>query len=270
MPWAARNESSTTSTLRSASLALAAASTRSSSVIGGHGPRGVEHPGQRRTGAEQEEGGEVASVDRLERACHRGRHDDLAAFGRTVRPPREPPCVVVGPDHVPGSHDRRTLAEDFCHPLLAERLQRPVRAAADLLGRLVLERSERAGLVHRRSEAGVDGDRRDVDVARDAVAQVRGGVADQPRHVARDVDARVPVATVERRETTVPIAEDVLGLRKETGVRLAAVEQRQLVARRERRLDDRAADELRATEHEDLHSSSATPPRRRSTSSSVL
>ena len=78
------------------------------------------------------------------------------------------------------------------------------------------------------------------------------------------------VAAVERTEAAVPVAEDVLGLGKEAGVRLAAVEERQLVARGERRLDDRAADELRAAENEDLHRSSATPARRRSTSSSVL
>ena len=51
----------------------------------------------------------------------------------------------------------------------------------------------------------------------------------------------------------------VLDLREDAGVRAAAMEQRQLVARGERRLDERPADELGAAENEDLHTSSATP-----------
>ena len=72
------------------------------------------------------------------------------------------------------------------------------------------------------------------------------------------------------REAAVAVAEDVLDLGEEPGVRPAAMEERQLVARGERRLDERTADELGAAEDEDPHTSSATPARRRSTSSSVL
>ena len=71
-------------------------------------------------------------------------------------------------------------------------------------------------------------------------------------------------------EAAVAVAEHVLDLREEAGIRPAPVEQRELVAGGERRLDERAADELGAAENEDPHSSSATPARRRSTSSSVL
>ena len=111
IPCAVRKASSTTSTLRSVSLALAAASTRSSIVTGGTGPVALNDAGQRGAGPKEEEVGEVARVDRLERPGERGRHDHLAAAGGAMRPPREPPGVVVRPDDEPGPHDRRPLAE---------------------------------------------------------------------------------------------------------------------------------------------------------------
>jgi hypothetical protein len=45
----------------------------------------------------------------------------------------------------------------------------------------------------------------------------------------------------------------LLELRKELGTRLAAVEERDIVAARERRFDDVAAEEDRATEDQDVH-----------------
>ena len=71
-------------------------------------------------------------------------------------------------------------------------------------------------------------------------------------------------------EAAVAVAEHVLGLGEEVGIRHPSMEERDLVAGGERRLDERAPDELRAAEDEDLHRSSATPASRRSTSSSVL
>ena len=123
--------------------------------------------------------------------------------------------MVVRPDHEPGSDDRRPLAEGRGDRALAERLQRSVGPAADLLGRLVLDRRERAALVARDGEVGVDRDRRDVDVALDAVAQRGGGVADEAGHVPGDVDARVPGSAVEGGEAAVAVAEHVLGLGEE-------------------------------------------------------
>ena len=69
-----------------------------------------------------------------------------------MRPPGEPPGVVVRPDHEPGSHDRRPLAEPLGDRALAERLQGAVGAAVDLLGRLVLDRRERRRLSSRGAE----------------------------------------------------------------------------------------------------------------------
>ena len=198
--------------------------------------------------------------------------------GTIISPPRAARCAHHGNRPVwsygPITNPGRTIAarspNDLGHDPLAQHLQPAVGAAADLLRRLVLQRRERPVLVLWRGEAGVDGDRRDEDVSLDAVAQRTRGVADEPRDVARHVEAGVPAAAVERAEAAVAVADDVLDLREDPGVRAAAVEQRRLVAGSERRLDERAADELGAAENEDLHTSSATPARRRSTSSSVL
>ena len=175
-----------------------------------------------------------------------------------------------GPITNPGPHDRRPLTEHIGHDPLAEHLQPAVGAAVDLLRRLVLQPGKSPVLVLRSGKAGVDGDRRDEEVPADPVAQCGRGIADEPRDVARDVEAGVPAAAVEGAEASVAIADHVLDLREDPGVRPTAVEERQLVAGSERRFDERPADELRAAENEDLHTSSATPTRRRSTSSSVL
>jgi hypothetical protein len=63
------------------------------------------------------------------------------------------------------------------------------------------------------------------------------------------------------------VAAQLLDLREEPGVGLAAVEERDLVAGR--RLDERAADEERSAENEKSQSEPIAS-RRRSTSSSVL
>ena len=71
------------------------------------------------------------------------------------------------------------------------------------------------------------------------------------------------------REVAVAVAAQLLGLREEPGVRLPAGEDRDLVPARERRLDDRAAEEHRAAEDEQPHSASSAASSR-STSSAVL
>ena len=54
-------------------------------------------------------------------------------------------------------------------------------------------------------------------------------------------------------EPAVAVAVQLLDLREEVGVRLAAVEGRDLVAAGERGLDQGVADELRPAEQEQLH-----------------
>jgi hypothetical protein len=59
-------------------------------------------------------------------------------------------------------------------------------------------------------------------------------------------------ATDERSEVAIAIAMQLLELRKELGTRLAAVEECDIVAARERRFDDVAAEEDRPTEDQDV------------------
>ena len=54
------------------------------------------------------------------------------------------------------------------------------------------------------------------------------------------------------------VAAELLGLGEELGVRLAAVEEGDVVAAGERRFDGRAAEELRPAEHQELHGRNAT------------
>ena len=73
----------------------------------------------------------------------------------------------------------------------------------------------------------------------------------------------------ERLELAVAVAAQPLDLREEVGVRLPAVEERELVPAGERRLDEGTADELRSAEDEELQSSPRAASSR-STSSAVL
>ena len=77
--------------------------------------------------------------------------------------------------------------------------------------------------------------------------------AHDSRHVAARVDNRVELPAVERAEISVAVAAQLLGVGEELGPRLAAIEHRHVVAALQRRLDDGAAEELCAAEHEDAH-----------------
>jgi hypothetical protein len=92
------------------------------------------------------------------------------------------------------------------------------------------------------------------------------GLADDTRQVTRDVDGGVPASSAQRLEAAVAIPAQLLDAGEEVGIRLPPVEERQLVASRERRLDDRPAEELRAAEDQNSQSASSS----RSTSPAVL
>ena len=106
----------------------------------------------------------------------------------------------------------------------------------------------------------------------DGIGEQAGALADDAREVARRVDDGVPLAPAEALEATVAVADDPLQLRVELRAGPAAVEERHLVATLERRVDHRAAHELRAAEEQEPHAgaSSAMPASSRSTSSAVL
>src|SRR6185503_13938510 len=152
----------------------------------------------------------------------------------------------------------------------AERLERAV-VGRDVLRARSGRLSERGALVDDLGEGGVDGDARDEDVVPDGIGEQAGALADDAREVARRVHDGVPLAPAEALEATVAVADDPLELGVEISTGRAAVEERHLVAPPERRLDHRAADELRAAEEQEPHStSSATPASSRSTSSAEL
>ena len=115
----------------------------------------------------------------------------------------------------------------------------------------------------------VGGDARYEDIALHAFAERVGREQHGAWEERRDVDDSVPLATLERRDVLVAIAPELLDVRVELRVRLAAVEQRHLVAARERRLDDRAPEEPRPAEDEEPHCSPSASSRR-STSCAVL
>jgi hypothetical protein len=78
-------------------------------------------------------------------------------------------------------------------------------------------------------------------------------LAHDARHVAARVDDAVPGAAEKRVKVAVAVTLQALRLGKELGVRLAAREDRHLVAAGERGVDRVAAEELRSAEDEQLH-----------------
>ncbi len=78
-------------------------------------------------------------------------------------------------------------------------------------------------------------------------------LADDARDVTARVDDRVEARGPRRVEVAVAVAAQLLDGREELGPRLAAVEERHVVAAFERRVDDVAAEELGSAEDEDAH-----------------
>ena len=195
--------------------------------------------------------GEVANVDELHRLVGRGRREHAATLGDASRPVREAVRRIVRADDQPRPDDERALAEGVHDDLLARRLQRAV--VLDVLRVAVVELRHRCALDRRRAQVGVGGDARDVDVATDAARESLDRAAHDAREEGGDVEHGVPLAAFERRQVERPVAADLLGLREELRVRLAAVEEGQLVAARERRLDERATEEACAAEDEEAH-----------------
>jgi hypothetical protein len=75
-----------------------------------------------------------------------------------------------------------------------------------------------------------------------------GGRADDAREVAGGVDDRVPGTAAERVQPTVSVSPQLLGLGKELGIGLPAVEQRDVVPACKCGFGDRAPEELRPTD----------------------
>ena len=93
----------------------------------------------------------------------------------------------------------------------------------------------------------------------DAAGEQAGGVANPARDARGGVDDRVPFAGAERLQLAgVAVAVQGLDLREERRIRPAAVEERDLVAARLRRLDQMPAEEERPAQ--DQHSHRTTSP----------
>jgi hypothetical protein len=194
--------------------------------------------------------GEVADVDELSQALGRARRQQLAAAREPVRPVREPAGGVVRADDQSRANDQGAVAVDGLHLPLAERLQGAVVRIVrrELVHGRVAEVLDRPRLVPGLVEVRVDRDARDEDVAA-GVAQYLGGAPHDLRHVPRHVEHGIPGPALERGHVPRPVAVQLFDVRKELAIRLAAVEERQLVPARQRRLDDRAAEELRPPEN---------------------
>jgi hypothetical protein len=76
-----------------------------------------------------------------------------------------------------------------------------------------------------------------------------------PGHASRNVDHRVEASSAKLAEVAVAVADDPLHLREELRVRPPAVEERELMPGRERRLDDVPAEKPGPAEDEDFQSS---------------
>ena len=165
-------------------------------------------------------------------------------------------------DDQPRPHDQRSFAEDVLDDGLARRLQRAV-GRVDVLG-LTVPLLEGRILARPGRQVGVRGDARDEAVVPDGIDEQLGGRAHDSGDVTGCVDDGVEAPALERGEIVLTVAVDMLGVRKELGVRATAVEERQLVAALECCLDDGAPDELRAAQDQQLHA--ATPSRSSSSS----
>ncbi len=142
------------------------------------------------------------------------------------------------------------FAEDLERAVVRVVLEQPV-------GRLVAELRARALLVERAGEVRVDRGAGDEQVVVDGVRKSFGGGAHDVGDIAARIHDRIPGPAVEQGQVVFAIPADLLSVRKQLGVRLTAVEERDFVSARERRLGGRSTEELRAAEDEEPHDRNA-------------
>ena len=76
--------------------------------------------------------------------------------------------------------------------------------------------------------------------------------------VAARVDDGIPRTALESGEVVLAVAVEFFGLGEKLGIRLAAVEERDLVTSAEGGLNGRTTEELRAAQNEELHNPNRT------------
>jgi hypothetical protein len=172
---------------------------------------------------------------------------------------RETIGVVAVTDDQTRPHDGDPARHHLFGLLLATSLQRAViltdepRVRGRLRFLLVRHLDQFAVLVDRfLGHLRVHGAGRHEHVEPDVVLQHRQRILDELRHVAVGVDHGVEFAPFERRDVGHPIALQLLEIREQPGIRLAAVEERDGMPIGHEFLDDRRAEEVGATEHQDL------------------
>ena len=235
-------------------------------------PPGVEAAGAHRVvgagdvalGEREHPAREIARVDELDRRVG-GRRDrrlgiPLAQHLR-LGEARDPVGVAVGrvarPDDESRTHDRRRVTEARPDAVLAGRLERAV-VRGDVLGRRIGERGARRALVEPRpARVRVHRHRRDEDVAAHAAGEERARGVDDARHVAGQVDRRVPGAGGERGQARRLLRVAVAAQRNDRGTlvrrELAARERRHRVAAFDRGVDQVPAEVAGAAEDEEPH-----------------
>jgi hypothetical protein len=197
-------------------------------------------------------GSQVANVDHLDGIRWRAGRHHLITCGETNRPVREAIGGVTGSDDEAGPNHGDLPRHLFFRGAFARGLQRTIGPLVDLLDRRVRELADRAALVDARlRRLVVDRDGRDEDVLL-CVVKNRGRFGDLAREIAGRVDDDVPGSSLERVELArLPIAVELLDVRKELRVRLATIEERQRVPTRLRDLHDLGAEERGSAEDED-------------------
>ncbi len=216
-----------------------------------HHPEHVRRPGLH---VIERERAQVADVDHLQRVILGTGGEHPASRGRAPDPIREPVRRVVrandvaGPDHQAPAGERTERLE------LARHLQRSVRLGRDLL------RVGERWLVGRgllvaagRRVVGVDRQGRDERVDPDRIRQQPGGVAHHARDVAARVDRGVPRPAAQSVKPAVAVAVHVLQRGEPLGLRGTAMEDGHVVAAPDGILDQRPTDEVRPSDHQQLH-----------------
>ena len=202
----------------------------------------------------ERERAEIADVDDLQRVILRSGSEHPAARRGTPDPVREPIRRVVRAHDVAGPDDQAPAGERVERLALARHLQRPVGLVRDLLRVRERRLVRRGPLVATRGRVvGVDGQGRDERVAPDRVRQQTGRVPHHARDVATRVDRGVPRATGEALEPAVAVAVHVFDLREPLRLRRATVEHRHLMSPLDGVFDDGATDEVRPSDHQQLH-----------------
>ena len=188
-------------------------------------------------------------------SVRRARREHLAAARDAPRPVGEAVGVIAGADDVRRTDHGLARAERLLDDLLARGLEPAVILLGDLLRVRIVERRELVVLVDaRRRQVRVRGDARHIDVVLHVVLEQSTAGVHLSREVTGVVDDDVPLAALQHvdRAGDVAVADQRLDVGEQSGIALAAVEQRQLVTAGAQLAHEVRADEAGAAEDQHL------------------